>query len=69
MGVHLGHLAISAPQDELSEESRHPRPPIVLLHVVEHAKEPFVSSGRGLMKGFYKFKMGLFGDVKSVFKV
>ena len=61
VSVHLGCLAIGTLQDEPLEESRHSRPPIVLLHAVECAKESFMSSSWGFIEGFYEIEVGRMG--------
>ena len=69
MGVHLGRLAVGAPQDELSQESRHSGPPVVFLHAVQCLKESFVSSHEGFMKGFHELMAGWFRNVEAVFEI
>ena len=69
MGVHLSGLAISAPCNEFSKEHGHSWPPIIPLHAMECAEEPFMSSGWRFMEGLDKIRVGGFGDVESVFEV
>ena len=69
MSVYLGSLAFSIPQDKFAEEGRHSRPPIISLHVMECAKETFVSSCWGFMEGFHEVEVGWFWDIELVFEV
>ena len=51
--IYFGRLTVSTSRNELSEEGGHSWPPIVLLHAVESAEEPFMPSSRGGMEGLY----------------
>ena len=67
--VHLGRLTIGASRNELPEEGGHSWPPIVLLHSVKSSEEPFMPSGRGVVKCFDEVMMCGFRDVQAMFKV
>ena len=69
MGVHLGGLAIGASHDELSEEGRHPRPPVVSLHAMEGLEELLVTSGGGVKERFYQVMAHRFRDVEAMFEI
>ena len=67
--VHLGHLTIGASRDELAEKGGHSWPPIVLLHSVERAEEPFMSSNRGVVEGLYQVVACRLWDIEAMFEI
>ena len=69
MGVYFCSLAVDTTCDKILQECEHPWPPIVLLHLVKCAEEPFMPPSRELVEGRNEVRAGWFRDVKPMFEV